>query len=123
MFEESALNTFSSNLMNDYVASGFNIINTQIIETRPLCDILTEYIPNGVKIDFMSIDVEGEDANVLKSNDWERYRPNFVLVEILSSSPIELIDTNEYRIMTGLGYEFFAKSMNTVFFKNKECVI
>lgn len=32
-------------------------------------------------VDFLSIDVEGYDMEVLKSNDWNKYRPRLVCVE------------------------------------------
>ena len=33
------------------------------------------------KIDFLKIDVEGYEFEVLKSNDWEKYRPTIVCIE------------------------------------------
>jgi len=82
---------------------------------------LEEHIPSNVKIDFMSIDVEGEDMNVLESNDWDLFRPNYVLVEILDVSSLdELAESKEYKKMISLGYGFFAKTVNTVIFRNQE---
>lgn len=51
------------------------------IEVWPLRDVFDKYL-NGRKIDFMSVDAEGFDFQVLKSNDWERYRPTLLIVEI-----------------------------------------
>jgi FkbM family methyltransferase len=34
------------------------------------------------QIDFMSVDAEGYDLEVLTSNDWNKYRPSVVMVEI-----------------------------------------
>ena len=48
--------------------------------------ILDIYLNNNNDIDFLNIDAEGSDLDVLKSNDWSKYRPKFVLVEILNSS-------------------------------------
>lgn len=31
----------------------------------------------------MSIDFQGKDEEVLISNNWDKYRPKFVLIEIL----------------------------------------
>lgn len=47
---------------------------------RPLREVLREVLPD-TKIDFMSIDCEGLDAEVIQSNDWERFRPEVLLVE------------------------------------------
>ena len=51
------------------------------VETYPLKDILEKHLPKGTSIDFMTIDCEGHDEKVVKSNDWELYRPKVVLVE------------------------------------------
>ncbi|MCW5198181.1 FkbM family methyltransferase [Desulfobulbus sp. F3] len=34
-----------------------------------------------IDIDFLSVDAEGVDLKVLKSNDWNKYRPYIVLAE------------------------------------------
>jgi FkbM family methyltransferase len=36
------------------------------------------------EIDFLKIDVEGAEAEVLAGNDWDRFRPKIVLVEALA---------------------------------------
>ncbi len=36
---------------------------------------------DGRGIDFMSIDVEGSELNVLKGNNWEKYRPKVIIIE------------------------------------------
>lgn len=61
--------------------------NTEIIETisikvERLETVLSEYLPQGKHIDFMSIDTEGWDIDVLLSNDWNRFRPSIVVIEV-----------------------------------------
>jgi len=46
-----------------------------------LKELLDAHLPAGQKIDFMTVDAEGLDLEILKSNDWARYRPDFLLVE------------------------------------------
>lgn len=43
--------------------------------------VLSEYLGDRY-IDFMSIDVEGVEMNVLQGNDWDKYRPMVILIEI-----------------------------------------
>ncbi|MCS6852271.1 MAG: FkbM family methyltransferase [Gemmataceae bacterium] len=53
---------------------------TRPVTARTLRDIFEEYWPaSGVS--FMSVDVEGHELQVLRGNDWSRYRPQLVLVE------------------------------------------
>jgi FkbM family methyltransferase len=51
------------------------------VTCRRLDKILCEYLPPGQNIDFLTVDCEGYDLNVLRSNDWEKFRPRVVAVE------------------------------------------
>jgi hypothetical protein len=55
------------------------------METKTLEEVLDVWYNNS-EIDFMSIDVEGLDFQVLTSNNWTKYRPKVVLVESLKKS-------------------------------------
>ena len=90
------------------------------METSSLEEVLEKHLPYGQEIDFMSIDVEGLDLQVLKSNNWRRYRPKFVLVEILGSSINDVTNSTEYKYLAGFEYEIFAKAVNTVIFRRKD---
>lgn len=50
------------------------------VPSKRLDRILEEHLPN-TPIDFFSIDVEGAEAQVLRSNDWHRWRPRAILME------------------------------------------
>lgn len=52
---------------------------TRIVPVRPLRDLFAELRPP--TIDFLSVDVEGHEQQVLLSNDWRRWRPRVVVVE------------------------------------------
>jgi hypothetical protein len=49
------------------------------IPTRTLTSILDEVQPP--EIDFLSLDVEGYEINVLKGIDFEKYKPKVIVVE------------------------------------------
>ena len=51
------------------------------VDVLPLRDIFAEHT-GGRQVDFLSVDAEGYDLEVLRSNDWERHRPTLLLVEI-----------------------------------------
>jgi hypothetical protein len=88
------------------------------VKTAPLADILDRHLPAGTPIDFMTIDVEGMDIEVLHSNNWDKYRPSYVLVE---SQQIDLEKNNNSELlgfMREMGYGLFAKTCYTYFFKN-----
>lgn len=51
------------------------------IQARTLEHILDEHLPTGQAIDFFSVDVENHNLQVLRSNNWQKYRPHLVVVE------------------------------------------
>lgn len=124
-FNEPALNTFSQELAisRDGLRS-YKIIATKEIEAYPLKTILDKYLNSDQSIDFMTIDVEGLDFEVLQSNDWSKYRPKVVLVEILVNS-LDLVSVNEdptSLFLKDKGYHLCAKTFNTAFFISDEFV-
>lgn len=77
-------------------------------------------MPNSTQIDFMSVDVEGVDLEGLKSNDWKRYRPKFLLVECINDVLFLNEDDATCSYLAGQGYALFGKTLNTVFFQFKD---
>lgn len=120
VFNEPALNGFSAELSKhrDLADSKFKIQETIRVQVMPLKNILRDYA-DGKKIYFMSVDVEGLDIEVLKSNDWSKYRPGYVLAEVLESSLHELHSDPLVRFMSDQGYDAYAKQVNTVFFRDR----
>lgn len=119
MFDEPALNTFDAEVLNNRKTNThYKHTKTIHIDVMPLADMLQQHIPNGIKVDFLSIDVEGLDLEVLISNDWQRYRPNWVLVEQLNLKDIEHLDFETHHYMKSVGYVLFAKTFNTLFYKD-----
>lgn len=118
-FNEPALNTFDAELAASRTQGGsYRVIESREVPVRSLADILANNLPSGQQIDFMSIDVEGMDADVLSSNDWSRFRPRFLLVEALRVRFADLNDDAVVRIAKSHGYEIGAKTANTVIFRN-----
>lgn len=120
-FEEPALNSFSADLALSRVKLGTSrLVSETAVQTLPLKQILGKHIQAEKTIDFLTIDVEGMDLEVLRSNDWIKYRPRVVLVEILASSmeAIALHPVNAF--MNAKGYRLYSKAMNTAFFISEE---
>jgi FkbM family methyltransferase len=120
IFNEPALNGFSKDISQERHKGNnkYHIVRTEYLITKTLSEILDEHLPGNSNIDFLSIDVEGLDFDVIKSNDWSKYRPRLVLVEILNSSISDLNQSKIAKYLFNQGYEFYAKTVNTVFFRN-----
>ncbi len=119
MFEESQLNTFSEKVKNERKKNGKKIISEIDVKLEKLSFVLDKYVKNK-EIDFLSIDTEGFDFNVLKSNDWDKYKPKVIIVEILNSKLEDFVNDKIYIFLKENGYEYFAKTGNSVFFKLNE---
>jgi FkbM family methyltransferase len=122
-FNETALNGFSKELSDERDGlEHYKVVATHQIETHTLAEILDKNLPQGQTIDFMSVDVEGLDLQVLKSNDWEKYRPRFVLAESLQTTKSidSLKDSEIYFHMISSGYHLCAKLFNTTIFERNE---
>ena len=120
IFEEPALNTLDKELAGQRLAEKKNKLTGKIkVQTRTLADILNEHMLPNKKIDFISVDVEGFDLEVLASNDWQKFRPKFVVVECFGKGRFEdIISDNTYIFISGKNYILYAKTINTCIFKD-----
>lgn len=122
-FEEPALSTFDEKLSLDRQKEGRKLKEKILIQVEPLENLLDRYLPENVQIDFLNVDVEGLDLEVLKSNDWARFRPSVILVECLDLDLENLSDNETYRYLRSCGYRFFGRLVNTcVFIENKGAI-
>ncbi len=64
----------------------------------------------------MNIDVEGKELEVLKGNDWNKFRSKVILVEIIGTSLEEIFKNPICNFLSKNNYSFFAKTFNTYFF-------
>lgn len=115
-FNESALNTFDASEAQLKNKSPYRLISKINIHVERLDTLLAQYLPTGQQIDFMSIDVEGKDYEVLNSNDWTCYRPRVILAETLRIDMLQLHDCPVVKLLLKVGYRPVAKTYNTTFF-------
>ncbi len=117
IFKESPLNTLSKNLAQYWIKTKGTLIKIIKIKTIPLSIILEKNINIDQKIDFMNIDCEGFDINVLKSNNWSKYLPKFILIED-HDFDLNNIEINEtYLYLKEQGYKLESKTNITLLFK------
>ena len=86
------------------------------IETRTFKVVLNKFLPSDKEIDFLSIDVEGLDFKVLKSINFDKYKPKVILIEILESSFKDIDNSEISEFLKKNNYLVYAKALNTVFF-------
>jgi len=75
-------------------------------------------MPADTVIDFINIDVEGHDLNVLKSNDWEKYRAEFVIAETIGNDMTQALGRDAAKFLAEQDYTLIAKTVNSVIFRD-----
>jgi len=93
-FIPHTLTTFSKEEADRCVGEGYVLKGVQEVEVKKLALVLENYLRR-TKIDFMSVDTEGFDLEVLKGNNWRRFRPRVLCVE--STPGIRLKNGEEQR--------------------------
>lgn len=76
------------------------------IPSLSLKSVLEKYLLKTERLDFFDIDVEGLDIEVLKSNDWKKYRPKIIMIESrlnvsadISSEIVTYLKEKGYRLL------------------------
>lgn len=118
VFEEPALNTFDASLAQQRLDQGWRLQGKRVVECQPLASILARELPRlgASGIDLLTIDVEGLDLQVLRSSDWQRYRPAAVVVEVLESDLGGLLQSQTSGFLHSVGYRPMAKLVNSAIF-------
>ncbi|KKR72893.1 hypothetical protein A3A55_03280 [Candidatus Roizmanbacteria bacterium RIFCSPLOWO2_01_FULL_40_14] len=80
IFFPDTLSTFSEKSAKQYQKEGFKLAKELKVPVKTLSAILNTYAKKRA-IDFLSVDTEGLDLLVLKSNDWKKFRPTVICVE------------------------------------------
>jgi FkbM family methyltransferase len=114
-FDEPALNTFDEALAEKRARLGrYRQLPSMQVRVARLSEVLSEHLPTARRITFLSVDAEGYDVRVLRSNDWVRFRPRFVVAESLESTLDSLAGDKACAFLRSVGYLPLAKTMNSV---------
>jgi FkbM family methyltransferase len=74
------------------------------VEVRTLAEVVDQYAP--AVVDFLKVDVEGFERQVLAGADWTRFRPRVVVVEATVPGTTELSHERWEPLLLAEGYEF-----------------
>lgn len=80
-----ALNTFSLSSMMEFVKEGHKLLGEVMLPMLTVSDISQQYF-HGQWPDFLSLDVEGMDLDILRSLPYDNDRPHVICVETISYS-------------------------------------
>lgn len=116
IMEDNTLSTFSRVERDYMVGNGKNLARAEKVKLTTISVILAKYF-NSTFPDFLSLDVEGMDFDILKSINFEKSIPKVICVEAAEYSPIgagkrrtELIDFLEAKGF----YEYANTNLNAI---------
>ena len=91
------------------------------INSDTLTNIIDKTKYKNQKIDFLSIDAEGKDLEVLKSLDLKRYNPIYICIEIYSDKDESFnIKNNQiYKYLMSKNYKLMLNKRENFIFKKK----
>ena len=82
IFKDNAFNTLDKAAAEKVITADISkLLNVLTISKIPLKKIFDEYISPNQIIDLLTIDAEGLDIEILKTNDWTKYRPEIICIE------------------------------------------
>ena len=97
----------------------WRVVNERKVLTKTLTDILDEQQIKE-KIDFLSIDVEGHDFQVLKSLDFTKYRPYVIVIEMHEFDITQPTNSKIYNFLLEKGYQLVAYAVLNGYFLDKQ---
>lgn len=105
----STMNTFSK---ENLLIHGFKDTKREVqVQMTTLKDIFSRYSQHFSTIDFINIDVEGFDYEVLQSNDWNKFRPHLIVVELDVEEMKDLLNNKSAILLKSLKYKIVAKNV------------
>jgi FkbM family methyltransferase len=119
MFTASALNTFSEKTYHETISKGYKLLRCVTLPVMPLGDIILKY-NSGVFPDFLSLDVEGFDRQILDSINFESNFPKVICVETLEFGEREkdIYANMIVHYLQEKGYMLYADTLiNSIFVK------
>ncbi|MBP7829141.1 MAG: FkbM family methyltransferase [Kiritimatiellae bacterium] len=116
-FRDAALNTLDPDLARWQAGKRGEPFRTVAVTTQPLADVLRAHLPPAQGIDFLSVDVEGLELEVLESNDWSRFRPGVIVTESLHAHVADRSPEPVRRLLAGQGYRPVAGTLRAVFYR------
>ena len=88
---------------------GLDAKQIRSIKTTTLNKIIQESIYKDQKINFLTIDVEGFELNVLRGFDFKKYKPELVVVELIQEGMTEFFHQNITNIQNSDIYLYMIK--------------
>jgi FkbM family methyltransferase len=108
--DDSKMNSFSK----DYLSSinALKYVTKEIpIKVFTLESVLDKHVKHGQAIHLMNIDAEGLDIDILTSNNWEKYKPYVLVIELNCETIEDLLSNESVVFLKNIGYNMVFKNI------------
>jgi FkbM family methyltransferase len=114
-FADGAVNTFDPAMTQQQSAGlGAPVISEVPVDT--LAVLLERYVPQNTAIDYLNVDCEGYDFKVLSGNDWSRFVPKVISIEIHGLDLLNALSNPVVAFLVDRGYLFRGQYFPTSIF-------
>ncbi len=108
--EESTMNSFAEKNLRAH--NMIDLVKKKVeIKTETLESVFNRYSEHFEEIDFLTIDVEGMDQKVLESNNWLKYKPKVIVIEMECSDFDDVILHESSVFLQQYNYKVVAKNL------------
>jgi FkbM family methyltransferase len=88
----NTLSTFSKpSALQSVKKEGAVIVSKAAVKVISLAELFRTTMPDK-QVDFMSVDAEGFEFDILSSNDWKLYRPTAIIVELNQDTDCKVLN-------------------------------
>ena len=113
------LNTINKKFANSNFRKGFK---TSYVQADTLNSVLSKSKYKNKKIDFLNLDIEGNELKALKTFNFNKYKPSLICVEIHNQKATKNIEdyykiNKLYKLLIKKGYRLFWKNKFSFIFK------
>jgi len=118
-FDDAAYNTTVEEVAKKLIDDGKKYLGKLTTPCMRLMDVFEKHISSDIEISFLSVDVEGREIDVLRSNNWDKYRPVIICVEGLYNNLSDLEQCEVHVFLKQNDYILIAKTINTWFYRDQ----
>lgn len=96
-FENDVLSTFSKSRAEDVQRKGVRLVGQYQMPVQTLSWLFETHVKG--PLDLLVIDAEGFDLDILRSNNWSRFRPRVILVEFEDNQIPDFMKSQGYELV------------------------
>ncbi len=123
IFNKPELNTFDESHAIEWQGKGngkIKIIDTKIIKTKSIMKVLEDNLSELEHVDFLNIDVEGYDLEILKSFDFIKIKVDYIVIEVGACFVEDLLESDIHNYLVSKKFHLFSKFYNSALYARED---